>query len=321
MSNSTVMLSLTKNETRNLGLIISLIFVIQLLYALITWREIPLIEKIINGTGGLFLFISSNLVPWNTLAEKFSFLTTLQFPMRFSIIAYILLLVGVGLSLDRRSDSLGFEKMRLVKIILLTGAIISIANVNNMVKESSNFWLSADPTQGGNNKSSLYETDPEQFRSKIKDKDLTKALDVIRKGTPDYLAIADNETTQSIYSKGPYEIYKKDVMENPNNVSKKVTKSSDIELKWKAKKKDEIVLPVAIYSHSTIEVNGKKLDSKTVMKSELGLLKIISKIGENTAIVGYSPSINMKFIIIIKLLGILSCAIYLIMYLGRKFLS
>lgn len=317
MSNSTVMLSLTKNETRNLGLIISVLFVMHLLYVSSIWKKISILEKLINLIGGLFLFISSNLVPWNSLAGRFPFLTTFQFPMRFSIIAYILILAGVGLNLERMFTNLDSEKAKISKIILLTGAIISVANVNNMVKESSNYWLSDNPTQGGNNRPYLYETNPNAFRSKIKDRDLTKALDVIRKGTSDYLPISDHVTSEDILEKDTYTIYKKEVMENPNNVEKSVTSDSKIKLEWFSENNDELIIPVAIYGHSTIILNGKEVKTSSVKKSDLGLLKTRSKVGKNTVVVGYNSTFDMKIILIVKLVAILLCSIYLIVYVVK----
>ncbi|MGL9728850.1 hypothetical protein [Enterococcus sp. DIV0756] len=314
MSNSTVMLSITKNETRNLGLIFSVLFIMHLLYVSSIWKKLSILEKIINFVGGLFLFVSSNLVPWNTLASKISFFSTFQFPMRFSIIAYILILSGIGLNLERLFTKLNSEQIKISKIILLTGAVISIANVNNSVKESSNYWLSDNPTQGGNNTSYLYETDPNIFRSKIKDKDLTKALDLIRKGTSDYLPIPENLNSEDILGRDPYTIYKKEVMENPNNVKMSVTNDSKIKLEWFSENNNEIVVPIAIYSHSTIILNGEKVKPNSVKKSDLGFLKTKSKVGNNIVVVGYKSTFNMSIILTIKLITILFCFIYIIVY-------
>ena len=252
------------------------------------------------------------------MANKLTFLTTFQFPLRFSIVSYILLLAGIGLGLNRFNENANKEKKKIVQMILITCSVFSIANVNNLMKEHSNYWMSSNPAQGGNNTPNVFVTDPNQFRSMIKDKDLSKALNVIKKGTPDYLALSKNESTESIYKKEPYKIYEHDVIENPNNVKKSVTYDSKLKLEWNSENSEEVILPVAIYGNSTIKMNGQNKSPNEVGKSDLGLLEVNSLVGNNTVIVGYTPMINMKLIITIKVFGLIFCCINLVNYFSFK---
>lgn len=76
------------------------IFIVQVIYVLLNYKKMPL-NLFVTIEGSIFLFLSSKLMPWDFLQSKVKILTSyLQFPHRFLLVAYPLLLLGIGLSIN-----------------------------------------------------------------------------------------------------------------------------------------------------------------------------------------------------------------------------
>lgn len=72
----------------------------QLLFAVVTWRKNHL-NLIVTVTGFVFLWGSSHFFPWACLVKAFPSISSyLQFPVRLTILAYPLLMLGIGFSFD-----------------------------------------------------------------------------------------------------------------------------------------------------------------------------------------------------------------------------
>ena len=95
--------ALTINECgtlRNTILRITLIlFVVQIVFSILNWKKSKL-NLIVTVEGGVFLLLSSSLIPWKIIQSKAEFLTNyLQFPHRLLLIAYPLILLGITISI------------------------------------------------------------------------------------------------------------------------------------------------------------------------------------------------------------------------------
>ncbi|TSO26041.1 hypothetical protein [Lactobacillus sp. LL6] len=93
---------------------ITLILVlIQIIYACLTWKKSK-INFIVSIEGGLFLLLSSAIIPWKIVQAKAEFLTNyLQFPHRLLIAAYPLILLGIAISVTELSDGSLVKKLAL----------------------------------------------------------------------------------------------------------------------------------------------------------------------------------------------------------------
>lgn len=108
--------------------IVAAVFIIQIIYVLFTLKK-SVLNDVVTLVGGAFLLISSNLLPWATIQTKFPFLRHyLQFPHRFTVVAYCLLLVGVGISL--KNITLQTNKVAFYGALAVLGLVL-VQNLNS----------------------------------------------------------------------------------------------------------------------------------------------------------------------------------------------
>lgn len=72
-----------------------------------------------------------------------------------------------------------------------------------------------------------------------------------------------------------------------------------------------------MYEHSTVELNGKKLNRKDYTSSNIGALIVNVKPGKNTVIVGYKPSFLFKSFLVLKIIAIPLTIVYCLSYTYR----
>lgn len=90
------------NMTRlDFGLILTAIVIFQLIFACLNWKSLTVAEKVVNIDGLLFLWLSSPLFPWNVFAVHFPVIQTIQFPQRFNVVAFTMIILGAALSIQK----------------------------------------------------------------------------------------------------------------------------------------------------------------------------------------------------------------------------
>ena len=292
---------------RNIGIFFGAIFIFQLIYFIRNIKQTSLLERLMTIVGGTFLLLSTSLFPWDNIVATLPFLSIIQFPFRFSVISYVLLIPMFLKTITAFERNLSSKQSKIMStsLLILVGFILVEAN-SNMVKNAQR-WQD-DPVAMGNNRSNLIETEPDNIRNNLRSPDLTKVFDTIEKGTPDYLPISKNTTSQELYSEiEPYEVYEKEIFDNQKNITTTILDNGTIQLVWDNKKHSskKKQLPLIVYEHSVIELNGKTLDKSEYDTSDIGSLIIQPKNGENTIILSYKPVMNMTYVLIIKLIAIL----------------
>ncbi len=297
---------------KSAGVIFSIIFLITIVFNIYTWRNQTIERKLINAVGIVFLILSSTLLPWDFLAHHFSFITTMQFPTRFSVIAYILLILSFFLNINDMHD-MRIEKTKLIiSTLTVVITLLSVVSMHNIMVENAKFWQN-NPLDMGARTDGLRIRDIDTVRHNFKSKDLTKALKTISKGTPDYLPISGEYSSEEMYkNRSPYHMYSNEVITNHTVTKKEVLKNGSLSLSWNQAKAGEVTLPVIIYNHSTVKINNENVSAENVNKTEIGSLKVNAKKGNNNVIVGYKPKINMNIILSIKFVTILCIFIYLL---------
>lgn len=290
----------------NLGLIFSIIFIFLFFYVILFWKRLELISKVINSTGLFFLFISSNLLPWDDIAKHFTFIQFVQFPIRFTGIAFFMLILG--LSIELQNFALSNKNEKLVLCLFITISILSCSNANTLISQKADVWRSNSPVD------SIAGTpitkDPNQIRKSLGGSvPLKSALDTIIKGTPDYLPVNDEINTAELWEKDPYKIYFNEVLRYPDIVEKKVENGSLV-LNWHSSSSGIKQLPVIAYEQSLISLNGKKLQKKDYKTSEIGSLIIKEEKGHNTLTIGFKKDMVIGILLILKIVTlIIVCSI------------
>lgn len=288
---------------KDAGLIFSALLLFQICLTVLNWKKLDSTKKLINSTGIVFLLLSSTVFPWDLLANKFSFISIFQFPSRFSVVAFLLLILGFTINVNELNKKEMYKK----RSILLSGitmlSLLLVISVHNIMQDKVIKWQE-NPISMGNNKPGLQIEEKEVLKNNLRSSDLSLALKSITKGTPDYLPIPKEKTSKEMYDiDKPYSIYNKEILNNELNKQKQVLKDGSIEIKWVSEDTEKIILPVVIYSHSIVEINGEIIPHKDLEKSLIGSLKLHPVVGTNTVNVSYQPKFNLKLVLIVKIVG------------------
>lgn len=312
MLSQSMSFSLEGNSWGNYGLVFTAIFFAVIIYFFLNWAKTSLTSKVIVIVGAFFMLLSSKLLPWNSIPHMFKFVSFFQFPQRFSVIAFVLLLLSFALILQESKLLKDVDKK--YYILTLLCALFSIFNVYNLMYDQSWHWNTNDLTAAGNNKSSMVEKDPQKLREAFYNKDLNIALKAIQKGTPDYLPVQKNVESSDVLKQNPYELYTNQIINNNVHFNKTVTSDSKLRLTWtnNSNEESDIQLPIIIYNHSTVTLNGKKLTPNEIKTTQIGAAIVTSSPGKNTLVIGYKPFVLFKIAFPIKILSILSTIIYII---------
>lgn len=132
-------LGTNRNKIMALTLII---LIIQVVYVLATFKK-SVLNNVATLVGAFFLLISSKLLPWENIQDQFPVLGHyLQFPFRFTPIAFCLLLAGIGMSI--KDLSLKDSKWLYYTVLTALGVVL-IQNINanytRLVETSNNNHL------------------------------------------------------------------------------------------------------------------------------------------------------------------------------------
>lgn len=296
---------LSGNSNKNLGLVFTCMFVFSLVYVIINWKELKTLDRTVALTGGIFLLVSSTLFPWDILVEKFPVLTMLQFPFRLSVVSYVLLTVLFMKIIQNSLNNFQLNRQKIGLSFIITVTCLILFSAHLIMVEHAFNW-EKNPLGSGNN--SLYIKDTEDpaltVRNNFRNKDLSLALETIKKGTSDYLPLnreielRDSEDFESLET---YRLYREQVIENQKGITRTILDDGTIELKWTTEKRREMLLPIIVYGDSVVTFNDQLVPSDQIKTSLIGALMLDSPEGENKLVVGYQPIFNIKTILIIKI--------------------
>ncbi|MDK1717127.1 cell division protein [Dellaglioa algida] len=296
MAESTMNLSTGDPTLTQIGLVMSIIFVLQILWVFMKRDQLPLTNKVVTILGLLFLILASNIMPWTELAAAVPELQRfLQFPRRFEGFASVLLLAGFGATLS----TLPFKDSRkYCEFLLLAGSLSIGVQAYSEINKSNQIWNNQQPLASAENVNVVSGRSNKQITDAFASSKLGAGLDLVTKATPDYLP---NNRVTSI---DPYVDYKRDMIINKSKVNKTVDKHGDLTIRWNAIKKGEsISLPVVIYNGSTLKLNGKKINPKKIRLSTMGSPTIQStNVDTNVLTVGYKSTMVTKLRLLIVVL-------------------
>lgn len=320
LKNSTYISITEMYGNRNIGIFFGALFLFQMIYLVKNLKDFALLDRLMTIIGGLFFVVSTSLFPWDYLVEKMPSLSIIQFPFRFTVISYVLLIPVFLKTIYSIEQRLSEKQSKIITALLVTLAGFILVEANSNMVTNAQRWQD-DPVSMGNNRPNLIEKDPIAIRNNLRSPDLTKVFETIEKGTPDYLPIPKDITSHELYELSePYDIYEKEIFNNQKNITTKVLTDGKIQLTWLNKKDStkKKQLPFIIYDHTIVELNGKKLDKEDYDTSTIGSLIITPKPGKNTVILSYKPFVDMTYVLIIKLVMSIVVIVYCITYWYSK---
>lgn len=308
MAGWTMNISTGNYDYIHLGIVMSILFIAQILVVFSRIKEASLANKIVTFTGAGFLLLSSNVFPWKLVSEHFPQLQTfLQFPYRFNGFAMVLLLAGLGVTL---SGITTISMKKNLEIGLMVGCTFVLYQAYDSLQYTNEYWNSNQPIvkKSGLTYSGHYSN--KQIVRGLTSSDLGLGISMVRKSNPDYLPEYHGGTNDS------YGTYDKKINKYEEKTSKSVDKGT-LKIKWTAKSKNETVeLPVVVYKNSKVLLNGKKLTKKDLKLSTIGTPTVISrKKGQNTLSLSYrSKIVTNKRLIVVAFAWMVSLLIVLITY-------
>ncbi|MHC9537688.1 MFS transporter [Dellaglioa sp. BT-FLS60] len=316
MSNSTTNLSMNNATITQIGLFMSLIFVLQIIWLFKKNNSLTLANKTTTVLGLIFLILSSSIIPWTVLGNAIpEFQRFLQFPFRFEGFASVLLLSGFGASISTFSVK---ENRKFFELILVVSGIFIVIQSYSDIQKNNEVWNSDHSVISTVNVDIPDTVINKQITQTFTSPYLESGLKLVTKASPDYLP------NNRVLSEHSYYDYRQNIINNKSNVSRVVKKNGDLVLCWSAKEKGQLIsLPVVVYNNSDVQLNGVSLDSKKITLSTIGTPAVrATKKGTNTFVLSYHSKIITKVrLMIVILVWIISLIILFLSFINKKIMD
>lgn len=261
-----------------------LLFIVQLIYVIFNFKSSKL-NTFVTLEGIVFLYLSSNLFPWQFVKDTLPAVTGyLQFPNRFTVVAYPLLFLGIGLTLNelikRHGKKLGMIASALAIVVVLFNVRADFNEINNNITYNKGITSNA---------------------KEMKEKGLAQYINKVEINSPDYLPvrkkIKSSDITGMLMSMSPQK----------NNFEQKALSNGRLELTWKDSTSKVTTLPIFIYKQSELSLNNKVIKPKV---NEIGMPQVQSRKGKNTAILSFKTPIWFTILLYISILSWVLLIIY-----------
>lgn len=261
-----------------------LLFIVQLIYVIFNFKSSKL-NTFVTLEGIVFLYLSSNLFPWQFVKDTLPAVTGyLQFPNRFTVVAYPLLFLGIGLTLNELIKSHG-KKLGMIASAL--AIVVVLFNVRDDFNEINN--------------NITYNKEITSNAKEMKEKGLALYINKVEINSPDYLPvrkkIKSSDITGMLMSMSPQK----------NNFEQKALSNGRLELTWKDSTSKVTTLPIFIYKQSELSLNNKVIKPKV---NEIGMPQVQSRKGKNTAILSFKTPIWFIILLYISILSWVLLIIY-----------
>ncbi|MCI6761935.1 MAG: cell division protein [Lactobacillus johnsonii] len=261
-----------------------LLFIVQLIYVIFNFKSSKL-NTFVTLEGIVFLYLSSNLFPWQFVKDTLPAVTGyLQFPNRFTVVAYPLLFLGIGLTLNELIKShgkkLGMIASALAIVVVLFNVRADFNEINNNITYNKGITSNA---------------------KEMKEKGLAPYINKVKINSPDYLPvrkkIKSSDITGMLMSMSPQK----------NNFERRALPNGRLELTWKDSTSKVTTLPIFIYKQSELSLNSKVIKPKV---NEIGMPQVQSRKGKNTAILSFKTPTWFTALLYISILSWVLLIIY-----------
>lgn len=261
-----------------------LLFIVQLIYVIFNFKSSKL-NTFVTLEGIVFLYLSSNLFPWQFVKDTLPAVTGyLQFPNRFTVVAYPLLFLGIGLTLNELIKShgkkLGMIASALAIVVVLFNVRADFNEINNNITYNKGITSNA---------------------KEMKEKGLAPYINKVEINSPDYLPvrkkIKSSDITGMLMSMSPQK----------NNFEQRVISNGRLEFTWKDSTSKVTTLPIFIYKQSELSLNNKVIKPKV---NEIRMPQVQSRKGKNTAILSFKTPIWFTILLYISILSWVLLIIY-----------
>lgn len=285
----------------HITIIVLSLFILQFIVVLFIKNN--LLNRLVTILGFFFFMAGTKLFPWNEILEKIPDLSIIQYPSRFLGVAIVLIILGLGLSIEEYiSQGIKTKTATLYTflVIIMIGGIFQhfITSEKRVAIWNSDSVASRDKT------TIVTTEDPIVLRDSFKKTNsLITPLTLFLKPTSDYVPLKSKSSIGNT-DFHPYFEYQKAIFDNKlNSKIKKTIENKELVLRWHNDAAQKQTLPVFVYKRTQVYLNGKLLDKKNVEKNEIGALMVDSKKGKNVLIVRYKASFLFYYLFIVSVLS------------------
>ncbi|MCL0330400.1 hypothetical protein [Apilactobacillus xinyiensis] len=266
----------------------SCIIIFVIAYFIIFWKKITLISHVTFLNGMFFLWISSCLFPWNTFYKLVPGIAYfIQMPRRFSVIAFILLILCFGMIMTETSK---LKIVNGIKMILpFVAAILVFLQGSTLIRQGVKAYQS--PGVLYNDYNVHYQSyNNNRLRDSLRSRDVEYAIKALTKATPDYLPINYKVTPTNYFDYHPYGNYDDRVINNKLPLKRSVDNKGNLIMEFNnaGDKVQTVELPVIKYHNTQIYVNDK-LQNK-VKTSHIGSVYLNLQPGASFIKLKYEPA-------------------------------
>ncbi|WP_235963065.1 hypothetical protein [Streptococcus suis] len=228
------------------------------------WKRINNSEiKIWFWVMTVFLVLSSSLIPWSYLVKiKNPFAELIQYPFRFFVPVSIII-IYLFLKLVQSKQLLKYHK----KMLLISFLALSLLQTLTLVTITTNNWDSSSNFMPSKYKVHFL-SDSANIKKSFYDANKEKALNMVAKGTPDYLPLYGEKDENINY----YDMYLEKIVYQKK--IKKSIKDGKLIIEWTANADKEVELPIIVYKNTILEINEKIIPHDQISLSQIGTLKI-----------------------------------------------
>lgn len=261
-----------------------LLFIIQLIYVIFNFKSSKL-NTFVTLEGTVFLYLSSNLFPWQFVKDTFPAVTGyLQFPNRFTVVAYPLLFLGIGLTITElmkdHGKKIGIIASALAIVVVLFNVRADFNEINNNITYNKGITSNAQ---------------------EMKEKGLAAYINKVEINSPDYLPVQKKIKSSDVTG------MLMNMASQKNKFEQKAISNGRLQITWNEKKTNLTTLPVYIYKQSILTVNNKKVTPKL---NEIGMPIVEAKKGKNTAILSFKTPMWFTILLYISILSWVLLIIY-----------
>ncbi|MBP5842641.1 hypothetical protein J8137_08905 [Lactiplantibacillus plantarum] len=295
-----------------LNIVLILVLLFQILWVAIHWKK-SRVNTFITIIGLIYLWISSVLFPWkifDILTPKLE--TTLQFPVRFDIIAYPLLFAGLAISLNQlKSEKKSINFLMYISLMigaffLTYGTLIKMVDKSIVYQHAGlNSWV----------KTKTIATSLHEIQWTTTSKNPGNLLILVDKSHPDYLPIPYPDRQRTKRSSA----YEKQIIKPYRYFYHKVTKDGKLILIWNSKHTGKQRIPVITYAETAVYLNGKHLKHYEI--SNIGAPLVTVKKGINRLSISFRTPLYFKILLILMFIGWVMMIYWLVKigvsYIGR----
>lgn len=282
-----IKLSFQSETETQLGIVLSVLFLAQIIYTIIHFKQTSKNNQVFTLIGIFFLVLSSRLMLWNALSKSIPQLTTLlQFPSRMRGVAAIFLLVALSISCTELLNKHN-SFIPVIRGSLILGICFTTFNAYVNVSDLASIWHSDQPISATNAITNQKKISADKVRRAFRSNNLSDGVKIVEKSTPDYLPTYTRIDAQHYLKMHPYSLVEKNII-NKKQFNKQVINNGTLKLTWHSHNNKSVYLPIVTYQHSQVKLNGT---TTTHLKTNaIGNPLVFAKRGTNTVLLNYQMS-------------------------------